>query len=100
MRRGTTPTHTFTIPFDAEQIKSVRVVYAQTGQVVLAKETEACTLNGNTVTLKLTQEESLRFHDMKNVEIQLRVLLHDGNALTSDIVSVYVSRCLDDEVIV
>lgn len=99
MRRGTTPTHTFTLPFEVEMIKSVQVVYKQDGVIVLAKKTEDCTLSGNAIAYKLTQQESLAFHDSKNVEIQVRVLLQDGNALASDIMGVYVSRCLDDEVI-
>jgi hypothetical protein len=99
MRRGTTPTHTFILPFDTGQVKSVRIVYAQADKVVLVKITDNCTLEGNTVTCKLSQKDTLGFDDMKNVNIQLRVLLHDGTALASDIETVFVSSCLDDEVI-
>lgn len=99
MRRGTTPTHIFTLPFDTGQIKSVKVVYSQGGIIELVKKTEDCTLSGNTITYKLTQKETLAFQEMKNVEIQLRVLLHDDTALASEPVNVFVARCLDDEVI-
>ena len=99
MRRGTTPTHTFTLPFDTGLIKSVKVVYSQGGSIVLEKKTADCTLNGNTITYRLTQEESLSFNDKKKVDIQVRVLLQDDTAMASDIKSVYVSECLDDEVL-
>lgn len=99
MRRGTTPTHTFTLPFDTGLIKSVRVVYAQGGKVVLTKNTDDCTLDGNTISYKLTQEESLCFRNNQQVEIQVRVLTASGESLASDVMSVFVGRCLDDEVI-
>ena len=37
MIQGTTPTHTFTIPFDVSLIKELKVVYAQQGEIVLEK---------------------------------------------------------------
>lgn len=99
MRRGTTPTHTFTLPFDTELIKSAQVVYSQGGNIVLKKKTEDLTLAGKTITYKMKQEESLAFDSNTNVDIQVRVLLDDGDAFASDIKSVYAAQCLDDEVL-
>ena len=100
MRRGTTPTHTFTLPFDTSQVKCARVVYAQMNRVVLVKTGVDLTLEGNTIRLTLTQEESLRFNCSKPVEIQVRVLTLAGEALNSNIVKVPVQRCLESEVLV
>lgn len=96
---GTTPTHTFTLPFDVDLIKSVRVIYAQDNQIVFVKNTEDCTLADNTVTVKLTQEETLSFDYKKAVEIQVRVLTADDESLVSGIKCVSVGRCLDEDVI-
>lgn len=99
MNRGTTPTHTFTLPFDASILSQVRIIYAQMGRVVLVKTGEDVILSGNTVKTKLTQEETLSFNCAHPVEIQVRVLTLAGDAQNSDIIKVPVSRCLDNEVI-
>lgn len=97
MRIGTTPTHTFTIPSDMVGIAAkVRVVYAQCGEKVLTKDVSAPT--GDTVEVKLTQEETLLFHPRKPVEIQLRVLTTTGDAMTSDISVIEPYRCLEKSV--
>ena len=100
MKRGTTPTHTFTLPFDTSLLSVVRVTYAQMGRVVLTKTGEELTLEGNTVTVRLSQEETFRFNSSHPVELQVRALTADGDAINSDIVTVPVGRCLDKEVIV
>ena len=61
MIRGTTPTHQFILPFGVENIKSGRVIYSQDGQVILTKEISECALEEQTITIKLTQEETFKF---------------------------------------
>lgn len=99
MMCGTTPTHTFTLPFDVDLIKSVRVIYAQDNQIVFVKNTKDCTLANNTVTVKLTQKDTFAFDYKKSVEIQVRVLTVDGESLVSGIRCISVGRCLDKDVI-
>ena len=99
MIRGTTPTHIFTLPFDTSKISSARVTYAQGEQVVLTKETGACAFDGDTITVRLTQEETLLFSCKKMVEIQLRVRLLDGETMSTDIMRKSISECLDGEVL-
>lgn len=98
MIRGTTPTHTFVLPFDTSVVKSAKVLYAQSDVVIFEKT--SCTMDGNTLSVRLTQEETLEFDCKKNVEIQLRILTEADDALTSDIIVADVMRCLDDEVLV
>ena len=98
MIRGTTPTHTFALPFDTSAVKSAKVIYVQSDAVVLEKT--SCTMDGNTLSVRLTQEETLKFDCKKNVEIQLRILTEANDALTSDIITIDVARCLDEEVLV
>lgn len=86
MIRGTTPTHTYHMPFDTALIDKIKITYAQNGVVVLTKEKADCKIDGNAVTVRLTQEDTLKF-DASRVQIQVRVLTTGGDALASDIVT-------------
>lgn len=97
--RGTTPTHTFTLPFNTGICTIVKVIYAQDNVVILEKEGEACKCNGNTVTIKLTQEDTFKFNCKKSVQIQMRVVTNDGESLVSDIKYIGARECLDSEVL-
>lgn len=99
MIRGTTPTHTFTLPFDVSSIQTVKIIYSQDDVAVCEKLTADCVLNGETIQTTLTQEETLRFNCKQPVEIQLRILTTAGEALASVVEKVGVSKCLDDEVL-
>lgn len=99
MIRGTTPIHTFTIPFDTSLLHKVKIVYAQDEIPIITKNIEDCTLNGFDIKVKLSQEDTLAFNCKKFVEIQIRVLTKHGEALTSLPMKESVERCLDDEVL-
>ena len=97
MQKGTTPIHTFTLDIDTGTLKKARVIYAQSGKRVLVKEDGV--LSGNTITVKLTQNDTFLFDHKKKVEIQVRALMHNGDTYNSDIYEETVERCLDTEVI-
>lgn len=97
MIRGSTPTHTFNCNLDADLIHKVRVLYAQNNVLVLKKEDADCIKDGQTIIVKLTQEDTLKFKEGK-VEIQLRVLTPTGESIPSKIHTVNVSKLLEDEV--
>ena len=99
MIRGTTPTHTFQIPFNTNLVKEIRISYAQKDVVVVEKTTEDCKLDGMNITVKLTQEETLRFSENVMAALQLRVLLNDGNVLATPVMRLDVGELLQDEVI-
>lgn len=99
MIRGTTPVHTFTIPFDTGNVESAKVIYTQGDEQILCKKTTECSMSGNTISVMLTQEETFLFDCSKHCKVQLRVLTKDGVALASHIVTVNVHTCLDDEVL-
>lgn len=98
MIRGTTPTHTFKLPFDASQVKEAMVIYAQNDVEVFHKDTFDCTLNGKEISTTLTQDETFMLSHHSNVQIQLRVLTVDDVALASNVQVVSVQKCLNDEV--
>lgn len=100
MIRGTTPTHTFDLPFDTTIIRKLRIIYAQNDVVILTKGLEDCTIEGNTVIVKLTQEETLKFDAHAVAEIQIRVLTHANDALASKPKKISVNRLLENEVFV
>lgn len=99
MRRGSTPTHTFSLPVDTSIIAKQRITYAQQGQIVMVKTDDDITLAGNTIQVKLTQAETLAFCVNRAVEIQWEALTTSGDKLQSGIMSVGVDRCLNDEVL-
>lgn len=98
MIRGTTPTHTYNLPFDTALIDKIKITYAQNGVVVLTKEKADCKIDGNAVTVKLSQEDTLKF-DASRVQIQIRVLTTGGDAIASDIKIVSCSDVLEGGVL-
>lgn len=99
MIRGTTPTHTFNIPFDTSLVDEVKITYAQDDEIIFFKSTSDCTLEGTTISVTLTQEDTFRFDCKKSVEIQIRILTLGGDVLTSIPEKVRVGKCLDNEVL-
>lgn len=99
MHKGTTPTHTYVLDFDTSAIKTVKITYSQAGREVLTKRTQDCTLDGHTISVRLSQEETFLFKGHALATIQLRILTAVGDALTSDPMTVSVGECLDDEVL-
>lgn len=100
MIRGTTPTHVFGLPFDVSVIDKLIISYAQEGEEVLILRKEDCELEGNTISVTLSQENTFLFKDGKRVEIQIRILTTGDQIVTSDIKSVPVDRVLNSEVLV
>lgn len=99
MYRGTTPTLKFTLPFEASTIAAAYISVVQNRRVIIEKSIEECTLSGNTILIKLTQEETLLLAVSNETEIQLRVRLVDGSALASQVFTVPTERILKNGVI-
>lgn len=99
MIRGTTPTHIFALPFSLELVKTLEITYAQCGKIVLQKGLADCEIEGNAVRLDLTQEETFKLSESMYVDIQLRVLTQQDDALASRIMRVRVEDCLSKEVL-
>ena len=99
MRRGTTPRHTFTLPFDTGNVSKVRVLYAQNDVLKIVKKETDAELSGNVISVRLTQAETLRLNCNLKTDIQVRVVTYDGDAFASDIITVKTERCLDSEVL-
>lgn len=100
MYRGTTPTIVFTInsDLDLNTIKEVWITFDVTPLLTFTKEDVVINDDDKSITLNLTQEDTLKFnkHEMK---VQLRFLLEDGNAYASPIKTVTVNSILKNGVI-
>ena len=97
MIQGTTPTNRFNLPFDVSEVVALRIAYSQKGAVIFTKTEADCTLEGNTVTLRLTQEDTFKFEG-EEVEIRLRVKQKDGNVKASKPVVSKIEESDDKEV--
>lgn len=99
MIRGTTPTITITAAGLSEiSIDRAYLTIKQKGNVI-EKELEDMAINGDVLTVTLSQEETLSFTVGVDVELQLRVLSKSGTAYASQIISTPVGRILKDGVI-
>ena len=98
MRKGTTPTLTFELPFEVAMLSNAKVTINQEN-VQLEKRLADCETTENSLTVKLTQEETFLFDCNSRIKVQLRVVTLSGDALASDIFNISVAQCLDEEVI-
>ena len=98
MRRGTTPTLTFTLPFEADMITACNIAFAQAKKLVLEKELADCEVDGQTLRVTLTEEDTLRLNAGDSVEIQLRVGIGESR-LASNIIRIHVFSILKDGVL-
>lgn len=98
MRRGTTQNLTFTLPEELE-IETMYITFFQGNKAVLEKSLDDCEVDGNVVTLFLSQEDTLKFSAPKNLYIQLRIRDKYGNAVASDLVQTEAEIILKDGVI-
>ena len=99
MIRGSTPTHVFRLPISTELIKALRITYVQKQKTVLEKTEQDVTMDGTTISLRLTQEETLAFNAECRVKIQLKVLTVNEDVLASRITEVFVEQVLNEEVL-
>ena len=99
MIRGTTPTHTFKIPFPVSSVKEAMVIYAQDDIEVFHKDTVDCAMKDNEISVTLTQEDTLLLNHQMPVQVQLRLLTTKGVAMASSVKVVSVKKCLNNEVL-
>lgn len=100
MRRGSTPTNVFTVPFDLSQA-TVYISYEQGKRVVVEKTGEDLIFDHSedyTITVNLTQEDTLAFVPGE-VLIQIRYVFPTGDADASNIIRTTAERIIKDGVI-
>lgn len=99
MYKGTTPIHVFVLPFDTNTIENAVVTYSQKGRIIFEKRKDDCIFENNTITVNLSQEETLKFERSYPAKIQVRVRTYDDVAYASLIYEEPIRPCLNEEVI-
>ena len=96
MRRGTTPTLTFNLPFNVEDIHYCEIYFSQNDELVFEKTMDDCVLEDNTLSVTLTQADTLNLDEEEKAEIQIRFVFIDGTVNATDIVKDKVNKILKD----
>lgn len=98
MYRGTTPTLTFTTPYAADMIQSGYISFAQRGADVLDinLSDSAVTIGDESISVTLTQAQTLSFTTADKIHIQIRAVLVSGTAVASNIVMDSVNPVIKD----
>jgi len=103
MIRATTPTHEFVFSENPSSFSRILITYSQDEKIVLEKEKSNLsfrqTETGEYVgSFRMTQAESNLFSP-DPVQVQVRVLRTDGEALASNKTTLKVEDVLNDEVL-
>ena len=98
MRRGTTPTLTFTTPYAAELILDGYITFWQRGEIVLDVDLTdpSVTIEDEAISVTLTQEQTLSLTTAAPCDIQIRAILTTGKVVASNIVQDQVCPILKD----
>ena len=99
MRRGTTPTHEFTTDTDLTSADVIYLTYKQGNHTVLELEKDRMTVTAESLSVTLTQEETLSFDQSLNFNIQIRARFPDQSAVASNIMNATAEAILKDGVI-
>ena len=99
MVRGTTPALRSEFPFELTNVAELWVTLKPDNNIVLDKELADCECDGAILTLRLTQQETLKLNAFMPVAIQIRMRTNDGNAVASNILTASVGQILKDGVI-
>lgn len=99
MVQATTPTFVLTLPqaVDLSQASSVVFVLSQENTIIEKKDA-ALTIEGQTVSVYLTQSETLKLH-AGSAKLQLNWVYADGSRAATDIKSIRVTENLLKKVI-
>lgn len=95
MYRGTTPELKFELPFNASELTKISVAFEQEGKVIIEKTLADCELSGQTVTVKLSEADTLKFNHNAKLNMQLRCGIGDKR-IASDIICTSVGRILKE----
>ena len=98
IKRGATPVNRFTVNVDLREA-TVYVTYDQRGRTVIEKTGSDLIVAERSVSVPLSQKDTLALKSGDDVDIQIRYILPDGTADNSNILTASVERVLKDGVI-
>lgn len=94
--RGTTPTFIINLPFNTSTLTNCEMYFAQEDELLVTKSLEDFEADGTTLTISLTQADTLLFSDDEKLQIQLRFLFTDGSVEATTIMKKKVGEILKD----
>ena len=97
--RGTTHSFEFDMETDLSAVSVMWVTLSQNGMERVTKETEDIEIDGQTVKVNLTQEDTLALKPNRVAKLQIRILMDDGSAEITETIKRNVKDCLKDGVI-
>lgn len=99
IQRGTTPTLDFVLPLGSPEIIAGTITLSQRGNAIVKKPFSEWVINGNTISVTLTQEDTLLINTKYPVEIQLKPKFINGVVPDTDIHTLQADKVLDEVVI-
>lgn len=97
--RGTTPTLSFGLPFSTDLLSTGFVILKQGNGISIEKNLSVCSCEGNTLTAKFTQEDTLALEVGIHAKARLVVKTSGGDRLESKDFVVRVGETHKGEVI-
>lgn len=99
IRRGTTPTLTITIDdVDFSSMKDFTITISQNGEKKIVKHKNEATINGDTISCTLSQQDTLNLMTGTRASIQVKMETESGEVIGTEIVKTSVDPILDEEV--
>lgn len=96
MIKGTTPTFTFELPFDASTIEAAYLTFQQGTAIAFEKDMTSATKEGQFISFQVAQKDTLGLADSPDVTIQFRCKTADGRVYASGLIEVPVVPTLKD----
>lgn len=102
MRRGTTPTHCFSLPVTAEHVDKIYITYSQINATKFEKSKQDIILTNNedsntcTAKVSITQSDTLSLTANVDCNIQVRFITTVNEAFASQIIREPVENILKD----
>lgn len=97
--QGTTPTHTFRLSINTDSIAQVRISYAQEDKIVVEKTESDCKMGEKSISVTLTQQETMKLNPKRFVEVQLKIMTDIGTVLASPVQKLTVEKILNTKVL-
>lgn len=96
--QGTTPTHIFKLSTSTNLIKDVMITYIQDKNIVFTKTLADTKQHDKTITVELTQEETMKFSHLLNVRIEFSVLTQNNKVIKKIFKNIPVEEVINKEV--
>jgi hypothetical protein len=97
--KGCTCVNRFTFPYPEKDVEALFITYQQDRKTVFEKQLSDCVFDEDSISVKLTQEDTLKLKDDGTIQIQIRVRLYSGSVVKSEIIKTYTDAVLKEEVI-